>query len=158
MFDHSELGQEVQLLLAGGRCGGSRVRGGRWKGGEGGGWRGGGGGGQQQHVAVQAAGGCEGLPLSLRVLVVTVLHLLLPKLGPHGQAPRVAPVQLLQLVPELVQVDLAGVCDLPRQPRFEQLPRPPLRRPPQLLMPLQTHLRFGLVWFVRTQELQHRSI
>ena len=80
--------------------------------------------------------------LPLRVLVVLLLLVHHALRRPHGQhlgGGRV-PVHLLQLLPELVQVDLARGRDLPRQPRPQKLPRLPLSCSPQLLVSLQTHL------------------
>ena len=80
--------------------------------------------------------------LPLRVLVVLLLLVHHALRRPHGQhlgGGRV-PVHLLQLLPELVQVDLARGRDLPRQPRPQKLPRLPLCCSPQLLVSLQTHL------------------
>ena len=105
---------------------------------------------QQEDISIQPSTGQLHLHLQLLPLCVLVVLLLLLHHAvccrPHRKhlGSGCVPVNLLQLLPELVQVDLARGRDLARQSRPQKLPRLPFCCPPQLLMSFQAHL--GLVW------------
>ena len=92
---------------------------------------------QEEDIAIQPSAGQLHLHL-LPLLVLVVLLLLLHHAvcRPHWKhlGSGCVTVNLLQLLPELVQVDLARGRDLARQPRPQKLPWLLFCCPPQLLM------------------------
>ena len=100
---------------------------------------------QQEDIAIQPSAGQLHL-LPLRVLVVLLLLLRHAVCRPHWKhlGSGCVTVNFLQLLPELVQVDLARGRDLARQPRPQKLPWLPLWCPPKLLVSFQAHI--DLVW------------